>query len=175
MLYLIHEAQRKNIVDKYYTQVWKSLLWVCCIVCLILAVLAVPTIILLQTEVSVTTDTIKLLETEIAEAESKDFEGKVAEISHKIDILKNTQPTRVYDIYQDITKIVQSVPGVYMQSVVVDTAQKNIQLVTRVSDKEVAKKLVDTLQKTSYTGAAVSYSVLSEKASFIFAQNLSYE
>lgn len=175
MLYLIHEEQRKKIVDKYYTQVWQSLLWVFCTVFIIIGILVVPTILLLQTEVKVTTDTISTLESEIQLAESKDFEGEVSKITHKIDILKKIYPVDVYSVYLDVLRISEEVKGVQVKNISVDSLTKTIKLITEVQDKEVAKNLVDVLQKTIYKGAAVSYSVLSEKGSFTFAQNLTYE
>jgi Tfp pilus assembly protein PilN len=175
MLYLIHEGQRKKIVDSYYVQVWQSLLYVLLGVFCMIGILAIPTILLLQTEVEVTANQIDVLTAEIEQSESDDFEGEVAQIANKIDILKQVYPVDVRSVYLDIQKIVGSIPGIYIQSISVDALTKTIQLVTQVDDKEVAKSLVDVLQKTTYTGATLPYSVLSEKSSFTFAQNLSYE
>lgn len=175
MLYLIHEEQRKKIVDSYYVQVWQSLLWIFCGVFIVIGILVIPTIVLLQTEVKVTADQIDSLEAEIRQTESKDFEGEVTKITNKIDILQQVYPVDVRLIYIDIERIVGAVPGVHIERLSVDALTKTVQLVTEVQDKEVAKNLVDALQKTKYTGATLSYSVLSEKASFTFAQNLTYE
>lgn len=175
MLYLIHEEQRKKVIDRYYTHVLQTVLWVFVGVCSIVAILAVPTVILLQTEVKVTSDTISMLESDIRQAESKDFEGEVSKITNKIDLLKRIDTQGVHTVYSDIVRIVEGVSGVRIQNVSVDSLTKTIQLVMEVRDKEVAKNLVDVLQKTKYKGAEVSYAVLSQKASFTFPQKLTYE
>jgi predicted PurR-regulated permease PerM len=175
MLYLIHNEQRKKIVDNYYVQVWQSLLWALISVFIVIGVLAIPTVVLLQTEIRVTADQIDTLTSNIEQSKSENFEEDVSKITSKIHILKQTHPVDVRLIYLDMQNIIESVPGVNVQRVSVDSLTKTIQLVTKVQDKEVAKNLVDTLTKTVYKGASLSYSVLSEKASFTFAQNLTYE
>jgi len=175
MLYLIHEEQRQKVIEGYYGQVWKSFLLVFLGVSFLTAILAIPTIILLRTEVEIKVDAVASLTSDIEAAESKDFESKVAHIQNKIRILRQAPPSDVRGIYVDVERIVEAVGGVRIVSISVDASTKTITLTTEVRDKEVAKKLVDTLQKTRYTGAVLSYSVLSEKASFIFTQNLSYE
>jgi hypothetical protein len=175
MLYLIHNEQRKKIVDNYYVQVWQSLLWALISVFIVIGVLAIPTVVLLQTEIRVTADQIDTLTSNIEQSKSENFEEDVSKITSKIHILKQTHPVDVRLIYLDMQNFIESVPGVNVQRVSVDSLTKTIQLVTKVQDKEVAKNLVDTLTKTVYKGASLSYSVLSEKASFTFAQNLTYE
>ncbi len=175
MLYLIHEQQRKKVIAGYYGQVLKSFTFVLLCVSILIAILALPTIILLRTEVEINVDAIETMTSEIEAAESKDFESNVSAIQHKIDILKQRPPSDVRAVYTDVQRIVDTVGGVYIMGISVDGLTKNIGLTTQVKDKEVAKKLVDVLQKTRYVGAVLSYSVLSEKGSFIFNQNLSYE
>lgn len=175
MLYLIHEEQRKRIVTAYYAQVWKSFMLIFICVCILTAILAIPTVLLLQTEVKITVDTIASLTSDIKQAESKDFESEVSKIQNKIRIFNEVPTADVRSIYIDIERIIEQVTGVRITSITVDSVTKTIQLTTEVQNKEVAKNLVDTLRKTRYTGSVLSYSVLSEKASFVFTQNLSYE
>lgn len=159
----------------YYMQVWKisAIIFFC--VCVLMTILVMPTIILLQTEVKIKVDKIASLKKDIAIAESKDFEGEVANIQNKITILKGVPRTDVRNVYTDIKEIIEHVDGVEITAISVDSLTSSIHLITKVRDKEVAKNLVDTLQKTQYTGAVLSYAVLSEKGSFIFEQHLSYE
>jgi hypothetical protein len=175
MLYLIHDQQRKKVIEGYYVQVFKIFMWAFIGTSFLIAILAIPTIVLLQTETQIKVGLVKSLTADIASSESKDFENEVLQIQNKITVLKQERSSDARGIYLDIENIVSTVPGVQITNLSVDSLTKTIQLGTDVRDKEVAKNLVDVLQKTRYKGAVLSYSVLSEKASFLFPQNLSYE
>lgn len=175
MLYLIHDEQRKKITDDYYICVWLSLSWALVIVFVIAAVSAIPTIVLLQTEVSVSRDRVAQLKAEIQASDSTGSEAEALKITNKINLLEQKAPVDVRKVYADITRITESVSGVRITGITVDSLSKSVQIVTQVRDKEVAKNLVDALKKTTYKGAELPYSVLSERASFTFAQNLTYE
>lgn len=175
MLYLIHEQQRKKVIQGYYARVLSVFMWACIVTSLLIAILAIPTIVLLHTETEIKRNLVKSLTEDIASSKSKDFENEVLRIQNKITILKQKYSSDARSVYMDIENIIASVPGVRITNITVDSLAKTIQLGTVVKDKEIAKKLVDVLQKTRYKGAVLSYSVLSEKSSFFFTQNLSYE
>ncbi len=175
MLYLIQDEQRKRIIDRYYTSVWQTVSWMFVLVCLIAGASAVPTILLLRTEGKVSESSIASLESGLQASTLAGSEAEVAKITNKINILQNVNTTDVRKTYQDVERVVESVGGVRLISIHVDSIAKKVDIVTEVRDKKVAKDLVDALQKTSYKGANLPYSVLSERATFTFAQNLTYE
>lgn len=175
MLYLIHDEQRKRIIDRYYTSVWKSVSWMLVLVCLVAGASAIPTILLLRTEGKVSESSIASLESELKNNTLEGSEAEVAKITNKIHILQDVNTTDVRKTYQNVERVVESIGGVRIISIHVDSVAKKIDIVTEVRDKKVAKDLVDALQKTSYKGANLPYSVLSERATFTFAQNLTYE
>lgn len=175
MLYLIHEQQRKKVIQGYYTRVLSVFMWACIGISLLVAILAIPTIVLLRTETEIKRNLVKSLTEDITTSKSKDFENEVLRIQNKITILKQKYSSDARSVYMDIENIIASVSGVRITNIIVDSLAKTIQLGTIVKDKEVAKRLVDTLQKTKYKGAVLPYAILSEKNSFFFTQNLSYE
>jgi hypothetical protein len=175
MLYLIHEEQRKRITNIYYTSVWKSVSGMLIVVCIVAGICAVPAVLLLRTEGKISEGNITLLESDLQDAKFAGSEAEVGKITNKIHILEKVDTTNVRKTYQDVQRVVESVSGVRVVSIRVDSLTKKVDLVTQVRDKNVAKDLVDALQKTSYKGANLPYSVLSERATFTFAQNLTYE
>lgn len=175
MLYLITEEQRKRITLNYYARVMQVVTWFVIGVFITIGVLSIPTIVLLQTEVSTSEQRISDLEYEIAKAKRESTEEDASMITNKIEVLKIVYAIDTRKRYMEIERIAESVGGVKITNLTIDTLAKTVQIITTVRDKESAKVLVDALNKTSYKGANLPYSVLSEKSSFIFAQNLKYE
>lgn len=175
MLYLITEEQRKRITLNYYTRVMQVITWFVVGVYVMIGILVIPTMILLQTEVKTSEQKISDLEYEIVKAKKENTEEGAKFITNKIEVLKLAYSTEARKKYMEIERVVQSVSGVKITSLTVDTLTKTVQIITTVRDKDSAKALVDVLNTTTYTGATLPYSVLSEKSSFIFAQNLKYE
>ncbi|MES2622800.1 MAG: hypothetical protein V4576_00140 [Patescibacteria group bacterium] len=175
MLYLIHDEQRKKIIADYYARIVQVVTWFLVGIFIIVGILSLPTILLLQTEGRTSTDKIQQLEKDIEAAKSTSTEEQAAIITNKIDILRQTYPVSVQATYIDLERIAESISGVHINSINVDALTKNVQIVMEVRDKEVAKAVVDAFNKSKYKGATLPYSVLSEKATFTFAQNLKYE
>ncbi|MES2985972.1 MAG: hypothetical protein V4686_02495 [Patescibacteria group bacterium] len=175
MLYLINEEQRKKIIADYYIRVGQVVSWFLVGIFLTIGVLAVPTILLLQTEVRTSEQKILNLEREIETAKDMSTEKEATVITNKLEIFKTATVSDIQKRYLEVENTVESVPGVLITGLNVNVLNKTVQIVTEVKDKEVAKDLVDVLNKTTYKGAVLPYSVLSEKGSFIFAQNLTYE
>lgn len=175
MLYLINEEQRKKIITDYYIRVGQVVSWFLIGIFLTIGVLALPTILLLQTEVKTSEQKITNLETDIAAAKSMSAEEDATLITNKLEIFKIATTSDIQKRYIEIEKVAESVPGVFVTELNVNVLNKTVQIITEVEDKEAAKALVDMLNKTTYKGAVLPYSVLSEKDTFIFAQNLTYE
>lgn len=175
MLYLIPEEQKKRILMSYYARIVQVGTWFLIGIFLVIGIASIPTILSLQTEVGTTEQKTAQLEEQISKAQAESTEADAILIAHKIEILKTQSEQDIRKRYIEISKVVQSVKGVTITSLTIDTLTKKIQIVTEVQNKDIAKDLVDALNKTTYTGATLPYSVLSEKSSFIFAQNLSYE
>lgn len=175
MLYLINEEQRKKITGDYYTRVWQVVSWFLIGVFLMVGIFALPTILLLQTEVRTSEERIVRFESEVEKAKSESTEEDATKITNKLEILKTVYPVDIRKKYDELERIVENVDGVRLSSITIDALGKSVQIITVVRDKESAKALVDTLNKTTYKGSNLPYSVLSQKASFTFAQNLTYE
>lgn len=175
MLYLINEEQRKRITADYYARIAQVSVWFLVGIFLVIGIGALPTILLLQTEVSTSEQQIAQLEVEIEKAKSQSTEEDATAITNKIGILKTVSATDIRKRYLEVERVTESVSGVKITSLTIDSLSKKVQIITEIRNKDAAKELVDALNKTSYKGATLPYSVLSEKASFIFAQNLSYE
>lgn len=175
MLYLINEEQRNRIIADYYARVAQVSVWFLIGIFLVIGIASLPTILLLQTEVRTSEQKIALLESEIQKAKSESTEEDATAITNKIEILKTVTSPDIRRRYIEVEKIVESIPGVKITSITIDSLAKNVQVITEIQSKETAKELVDALNKTTYKGANLPYSVLSERGSFTFAQNLSYE
>ncbi len=175
MLYLINQEQRKKITSDYLARVLQVVTWFLFGIFIVVGILSLPTILLLQTEVSTSEQKIIDLEGEIERAKSERTEEDATLITNKIEILKAMAPSDIRKRYLEIEQVIGLVPGVEITTLTIDSLSKNVQIITQVRDKESAKQLVDSFNKTAYKGAVLPYSVLSEKDSFIFAQNLSYE
>lgn len=175
MLYLINEEQRKRIIGDYYTRVWQVVSWFLIGVFLMIGIFAIPTILLLQTEVQTSEEKIVQFEADVEKGKAESTEEDATKITNKLEILKTVYPVDIRRKYAEIERIVENVEGVRLTSVNIDALSKSVQIITIVRDKESAKTLVDTLNKTTYKGSNLPYSVLSQKASFTFAQNLTYE
>ena len=175
MLYLINEEQRKKIVADYYARVGQVIVWFLIGIFIVIGIAALPTILLLQTEVRTSEQRIAQYEAEVAKAKAESTEEDAAAITNKLEILKNVSALDIRKKYIEIERVAEAVPGIKITSVTIDALSKKVQIITEVRDKDAAKELVDAFNKTTYKGANLPYSVLSEKASFIFAQNLSYE
>lgn len=175
MLYLINEQQRKKIIGDYYANVWKVVSLFLFSIFIITGILAIPAVLLLQTEVKTSTDKVSLIESEIQKSKLDSAEEEAIKITNKVHLLIGVHVSDIAKRYENIQNIVSSVSGVSITKITIDTLTKSVSIVTQVRDKEVAKDLVDMVNKTKYKGANIPYSVLSEKASFSFTQNLTYE
>lgn len=174
MLYLITTEQRKKIIDEYQARIWL----VSCIGLVILVaiffILSIPTLLAMQAESRVLEQKMEPLQAQeqsIKEESTK--EGAVA-ITKDLAILQLPAHTDVQGIYKDVVEVFQGISGVVVQDISVDTLTKTVDVTSLVRNKDVAKQLVDHIQTTKYTGANIPYSILSEKASFVFNQKLTY-
>lgn len=175
MLYLINEEQRKRILADYYARIAQVSIWFLVGIFLVVGITAMPTILLLQTEVKTSEQKIAQFEADIEQAKSQSTEEDAIKITNKIEILKSSSAADIRKRYLEVERVAESVSGVKITSLTIDSLTKKVQIITEIRNKEAAKELVDELNKTTYKGAQLPYSVLSEKASFVFAQNLSYE
>jgi hypothetical protein len=175
MLYLIHEEQRKKIIAAYHARVVRVV--TACLACIfvVAGVLTLPTLLLLQSEVRSSSYKIEQFERENATVSSTSSEAMAELVTGKIHILKQSRPSNVLELYADLERVAESQSGVKVQSITIDTLAKSAQIIMEVRDKEVAKAVVDEFNKSRFTGATLPYSLLSQKATFIFAQNLKYE
>jgi hypothetical protein len=175
MLYLIPDEQRKKIVTEYYARIAEVVSFFLVGIFLMIGILAIPTVLMLQTEVKNSEEKISALESGIAQAKNSNTEVDATRITNKINILKEVYSFDIRKKYIEIRGIIEGVSGAQLTSVTIDSLTKTVNIVTEVQGKEVAKTLVDTLNKSSYKGATFPYSILSQKGTFTFAQNLTYE
>lgn len=175
MLYLITNEQRKKIIDEYQSKIWV----VSCIGLVLLAiiffVLSIPTILSIRAEANILAEKARPLEVEesLLNAESSNADSVM--ITKNIAILQLPIQKNIRDVYKDVVEVFESVSGVVVQTIDVDSVSKTVNVTSMVRDKEVAKKLVEQIQKTKYAGANLPYTVLSQKASFVFNQKLTYK
>jgi hypothetical protein len=174
MLYLITTEQRKKIIDEYQARIWLIAILGLISLAAVFFVLSLPTLLAMRSESAALNEKIEPLEAEnrLMQAESTK-EGAVA-VTKDLALLQLPERKNVREIYTDIIQVFEGVSGVVVQSVSVDTVTKTINVICTVRDKDVAKALVDHIQTTGYAGADLPYTVLSERASFIFSQKLTY-
>ncbi len=174
MLYLITTEQRKKIIDEYQARIWLvSCVSLICLV-VIFFIFSIPTLIAMQSESKTLAQKIAPLEAqeETMKLESTK-EGAVA-VTKDLAILQLPTRKPVRDIYNDVIEVFESIGGVVVQGVVVDTLTKTVDVTCLIRDKDVAKLLIDHINTTSYKGANLPYTILSEKTSFTFNQKLTY-
>ena len=129
MLYLINEEQRKRIMKKYYGSVIQVISWFLIGLCVMIGILSIPTILMLQTEVRVSTDKITFSENEIQKVRAENPEEEAIVVTNKINILKDVYPSSIRDEYIAITEVLKSVPGVNVTTLTIDTITKSIHFI----------------------------------------------
>ncbi len=174
MLYLITTEQRKKIIDEYQARIWLVSSIALVLLVIIFFILSIPTILAMQSESSVLQSKIEPLETEQQNIQAESSKAGAVVITKNLGLLQSYSYKNVRDIYNDVIEVFEGVSGVSVQSITVDIVTKTVDITCLVRDKDVAKQLVDHIQTTKYTGANLPYNVLSEKASFIFNQKLTY-
>ncbi len=174
MLYLITTEQRKKIIDEYQARIW-SISVICLIfLAIIFFVISIPTVLVMRSESKILTEKLDPLEKETSLMQAESTKDGAVAITKDLSLLQLPKTTNVRDVYKDITQVFEGVSGVVIQNISVDIVSKTIDITSLVRDKDVAKALVDRIQTTKYKGANLPYTILSEKASFVFNQKLTY-
>ncbi len=175
MFYLLSKQQKEKIKTEYWVKVANLFSVSMFIIILSSVCLAAPTVIRMYTELSTLNAVVEPLQREISDSKLAVAKEGVNKILADVDILNMPARGDISKIYTRFIEVVESVPGVKVQSITVDTISKTIQTELYVKDKNVAQNLVKRFEDEKYDGASLSYGVLSNKGSFTFAQKLSYE
>ena len=175
MFYLLSKKQKEKIQTEYWVRVC-NLFSISVLVVMVASIcLATPTAIRMYSELSTLNSVVEPLQREITDSKLAVAKEGVNKILSTVDILNMPPRSDIALIYKRFIEVVESVPGVRINSIQVDTLSKTIQTDMLVKDKSVAQALVKRFEEEGYTGSVLSYSVLSQKGSFIFVQKLSYE
>lgn len=175
MFYLLSEPQKKKVKQEYYIKIVR-LITSCLLVAFLIAVcLAVPTVIRIYSELTGLNLAIEPLESQLSTMKVEVAKEDVSKIVADVDILSMPQKADIAKVYSRFIEVVESVPGAKVQIVSIDTLSKTIKTTLSVRDKDVAEALVKKIVAEKYEGADLPYKVLSEKASFVFSQTLTYE
>lgn len=174
MLYLITTEQRKKIIDEYESRIWLVSCVGLVILVAIFFILSIPTILAMQAESKSLNEKVAPLEDEEKNMKEQSAKEGAVIITKNLALLQLSKEKNVRDIYKEVIEMFEGVSGVVIQNITVDTLSKTVDVTSLVRDKDVAKLLVDRIQASSYKGGSLSYDVLSQRASFVFNQKLTY-
>lgn len=175
MFYLLSKKQKEKIETEYWVRIC-NLFSISMIVIIVSSIcLAMPTVVRMYSELSSLSAVVEPLQRDITDSKLAVAKEGVHKILSDVDILNMPPKGDISKIYARFIEVVESVPGVKIQYVSVDTLSKTIQTDLYVKDKNVAQALVKRFEEEKYEGSSLSYSVLSNKGSFTFVQKLSYE
>ncbi len=175
MFYLLSDTQKKKVKREYYVKVTRLAIISLVVVFIMTICLSVPTAIRIYTEVTKLNATIEPLENQISIMKNQVSKEDVSKIVADVDILSMPPKVDISKIYVRFIEVVESVPGAKIQTMSVDTIGKTIKTSLSVRDKDVAEVLIRKITEEKYGGADLPYNILSQKASFVFSQSLTYE
>lgn len=175
MFYLLSQKQKEKIQTEYWVKICNLFSISMVVIILASVCLAAPTAIRMYSELSTLNAYVEPLQREITDSKLAVAKEGVDKILADVDILNMPPKKDISSIYTRFIEVVESVSGVKVNSVNIDTLSKTIQAEMLVKDKSVAQALVKRFEEEKYTGSVLSYTVLSQKGSFVFAQKLSYE
>jgi hypothetical protein len=175
MFYLLSEKQKKKITIEYWTKMLNLTSVSLFVVLLIAVCLSLPTGVKMYSEYSSLNESIVPLENELSSMKVEVAKGGVVKILNDVEILNQPGKPDISKAYSRFIDVVESVSGAKIQGIRIDTSIKTIDATLSVRDKEVAQALVKKLTDEHYSNAELPYTVLSQRASFIFPQRLTYE